>query len=155
HLDQLLSLLKGVQQRGEGWRALCPGHDDHEPSLDVDIGENGQILLICRSRGCSAESIVTTVGLCMADLFPEPGGQVIVSPRRRRSNNGTSAMSLEAALAACRRRGTVAGNWVYVNAANGPHLLVVRIDEGGGKKSFRQFHAVGDRWAWRAPQGLL
>lgn len=41
---------------GTEWKALCPAHGDREPSLDFH--ENGgKILVICRSRGCSARSI--------------------------------------------------------------------------------------------------
>ena len=30
-----------------GWQALCPAHDDHDPSLSIDMGDDGRILLHC------------------------------------------------------------------------------------------------------------
>jgi hypothetical protein len=41
----------------------CPVHDDHSPSLDVAKGSDGKALLICRSRGCSFESIVRALDI--------------------------------------------------------------------------------------------
>lgn len=70
-VQRVLARLDGVQRRGRGWRALCPAHDDHDPSLDIGVGDDGRCLLICRSRGCSAEAIAGKLGLEMADLFEE------------------------------------------------------------------------------------
>jgi hypothetical protein len=58
-----------VKPRGSGWRCLCPAHDDTNPSLDIDEGRDHRVLLCCRSRGCSAASIVGALGLGLRDLF--------------------------------------------------------------------------------------
>ncbi len=50
-------------KRGSGYTARCPAHDDQHPSLDIDEGRNGQPLTICRSAGCSFESILDALGL--------------------------------------------------------------------------------------------
>src|SRR5262249_3585381 len=71
HVALVLSKLNGVKPRGAGWRALCPAHPDHDPSLDIDVGDNGVILLYCRSRKCSVEAIVAGAGLQMSNLFPD------------------------------------------------------------------------------------
>jgi hypothetical protein len=76
NIKEFLSLLKDVRPRGSGWRALCPAHPDKRPSLDIDAAPDGTILLTCRSRGCSAGSIVSAIGLTLADLFPESNRQV-------------------------------------------------------------------------------
>src|SRR5687768_14144885 len=65
----LLGKLKKVRCRGEGWQACCPAHDDTTPSLDIDLGDDRRILLVCRSGGCTAKAIVKAVGLTMTDLF--------------------------------------------------------------------------------------
>lgn len=83
HVERLLSELKGVKQRGSGWSALCPAHHDRNPSLDIDLGDDGRILLICRSHGCSAEQIVAAVGLEISDLFSGVGRNGSVPPWRR------------------------------------------------------------------------
>jgi putative DNA primase/helicase len=70
-IDRVLGRLRErgeVKPRGKGWRCLCPAHADTNPSLDVDY-RDGRVLLICRSRGCSAASIAQTLGLTFRDLF--------------------------------------------------------------------------------------
>jgi len=52
-----------------GWEALCPAHEDHNPSLSVGQGSNGRVLVCCHA-GCTAEEIVEAVGLRMSDLMP-------------------------------------------------------------------------------------
>jgi hypothetical protein len=59
---------------------LCPVHDDHNPSLGVDLRHNGagpQVVLNCRSQGCSYSEILQAVGLTNADLkFQEKNAAV-------------------------------------------------------------------------------
>ena len=52
---------QGKPQRGE-IVLLCPGHDDHHPSLYVKEGDDGRVLAICRSQGCTWESISAAIG---------------------------------------------------------------------------------------------
>jgi hypothetical protein len=59
-----------VKPRGKGWRCHCPAHDDARPSLDVDVGDDERVLLICRSANCSVKSIVASIGLTERDLMP-------------------------------------------------------------------------------------
>jgi hypothetical protein len=50
---------------------ICPAHDDHNPSLGVDLRQNGvgpKIVLNCRSQGCEYSEILQAVGLTDADL---------------------------------------------------------------------------------------
>jgi hypothetical protein len=50
---------------------ICPVHDDHNPSLGVDLRHNGagpQVVLNCRSQGCEYSEILRAVGLTDADL---------------------------------------------------------------------------------------
>lgn len=61
-LDEILDKLEGVRQRGSGWTALCPAHEDSSPSLSVDEADDGTVLLKCHA-GCSFESIAQAVGL--------------------------------------------------------------------------------------------
>ena len=30
---------------GQGWKALCPAHDDHNPSLSISEGSDGNVLV--------------------------------------------------------------------------------------------------------------
>jgi hypothetical protein len=72
-VDIVLDRLEGVEQRGEGYQALCPAHDDHEPSLSIAKGEDGRALLKCFA-GCEAAEIVAALGLEMKDLFERRNG---------------------------------------------------------------------------------
>lgn len=54
-------------REGDGWRALCPCHDDQNPSLAIHE-RNGRILVHCRA-GCAQESIV--MALKKGKLWPE------------------------------------------------------------------------------------
>jgi putative DNA primase/helicase len=68
--ERLLSRLSGVRRTGpDKWQALCPGHDDHEPSLSIGTGADGRALVHCHA-GCDTENdIVAKIGLAMRDLF--------------------------------------------------------------------------------------
>lgn len=66
--DKLLPLLEQVRRVGKGYTALCPAHEDHDPSLSIEPGRDQPILLKCQSQQCPAEDIVAAVGLTMADL---------------------------------------------------------------------------------------
>ena len=52
----------GIVERGAGWRCHCPCHDDSTPSLDIDEGEAGRILIRCRA-GCETADVLAAVGL--------------------------------------------------------------------------------------------
>jgi len=68
-LSEILQKLKSVKGDGCQYTALCPSHEDKNPSLAVSEKE-GKILLYCHA-GCSKESIVAALGLEMKDLFIE------------------------------------------------------------------------------------
>lgn len=59
---------------GTAWTVRCPGHNDTNPSLDIDVGDDGRILLACRSGNCPAEKIVAAMpGFAMRDLLVPDG----------------------------------------------------------------------------------
>jgi len=69
-IDNFLSRLQGVKRNGNnGWLALCPGHDDSNPSLSIKEAD-GKILLHCHA-GCQTEAVVERMGLTMSDLSPD------------------------------------------------------------------------------------
>jgi hypothetical protein len=71
YVHNLLAKLSGVRPDGKGWKARCPvpAHGDKNPSLSIAVGNNGAILLKCRSKGCSAKDIMAAVGMDLRDLF--------------------------------------------------------------------------------------
>jgi hypothetical protein len=71
--EGILGLFPGEHRRKSKTDAdvLCPVHDDHNPSLGVDLRQNGagsKVVLNCRSRGCEYSEILQAVGLTDADL---------------------------------------------------------------------------------------
>jgi hypothetical protein len=56
------------KRRGDHIDALCPTHDDVNPSLDVDPGRDGRALVTCRT-GCQLDDILATLELSWGDLF--------------------------------------------------------------------------------------
>lgn len=74
-VEKALDQLEGVHESNGSWKALCPAHDDQEPSLSVSEGDDGRVLLRCFA-GCENEEIVAAMGLEMKDLFERNGHRV-------------------------------------------------------------------------------
>jgi hypothetical protein len=50
------------KRRGAKTRLLCPGHDDHTASLDVEEGYTGKPVVTCWSHHCTYEDICRAIG---------------------------------------------------------------------------------------------
>jgi len=80
--EKLLSRFPGEHRRKSKTEAdvICPVHDDHNPSLGVDLRHNGagpKVVLNCRSQGCEYSEILQAVGLTDADLkFQQKNGAI-------------------------------------------------------------------------------
>jgi hypothetical protein len=51
---------------------ICPVHDDHDPSLGIDLRRNGhgpQAMMNCRSHGCDRKDMLQAVDLTDQDRF--------------------------------------------------------------------------------------
>lgn len=55
-LPTVLNCLHGVRRSGAGWIARCPAHEDNEPSLSVNVGAKGHVLVHCFA-GCSFRAV--------------------------------------------------------------------------------------------------
>jgi putative DNA primase/helicase len=74
----LLNRFKGVKEKSTtDADCLCPAHNDHNPSLGIDLRLNGhgvKAVLNCRSQGCDIVEILDTTGLTIDDLrYPKNG----------------------------------------------------------------------------------
>lgn len=67
----ILPMLSGVKYTGNGWKAICPAHNDKNPSLSVDLGDDGRILIHCFA-GCTCDEVCASLGIDQARLFPTP-----------------------------------------------------------------------------------
>jgi hypothetical protein len=68
------------------WLALCPAHEDKNPSLAVTEHQDGRLLIKCWA-GCGAIDIVNALGLELKDLFPptDRNYDAFYRPRRTRA----------------------------------------------------------------------
>jgi putative DNA primase/helicase len=66
---QIAYALGGTKREGNDWRCLCPGHDDHDPSLSI-TEKDGRVLFICRA-GCSQNAVLDA--LHARGLWPQSG----------------------------------------------------------------------------------
>lgn len=82
--ETFLSRLDKVKQKRSGsWQACCPAHSDSDPSLSIDIGKDGRLLLHCWA-GCANLDIITAVGLDWGALYPETDKHYHSIARRNR-----------------------------------------------------------------------
>jgi len=71
-ISNVLGILEKVKKHGSGWQASCPAHEDTVPSLSINEGDDGKILLYCHA-GCDFGSIVQSLGMSAQDLMPQNG----------------------------------------------------------------------------------
>lgn len=84
-LNKILATLEKVKPVGQGrWVARCPAHPDKTPSLSIRLIDGGKILLHCFS-GCPVDSVVSAMGMTLADLMPDkPDDYRTGTPKYRR-----------------------------------------------------------------------
>lgn len=85
-VEKVLEFVEGVENRNNGFWALCPAHDDHDPSLHIQEGDDGRALLKCWAH-CDQESVIAALeqrGMKRRDLFP-PTSHVTGRPSGSRS----------------------------------------------------------------------
>jgi len=155
--DTILAAIKArglkVHKSGKGWSCQCPAHDDKNPSLSVNIGEDGRALVRCHS-GCRTEDIVAELGLAMKDLMPERSPASTSKPKRKtaskkpKSSAGASDFyTADEAVAALERTlGSDYRRWVYTDVSGEPGGEVVRWDLEGKRKEVRPLARRDDRW---------
>jgi hypothetical protein len=80
-IEKVLDRLGGARRYDGSWKALCPAHEDREPSLSVTEGDDGRALLKCFA-GCATEDIVAELGLEMEDLFERRNGSAVVNRKK-------------------------------------------------------------------------
>lgn len=67
-MDNILRLLEKVKKSGNGWVACCPAHPDKNPSLGLNQGADGRVLIKCWA-GCESRDVMAAIGLGMKDLY--------------------------------------------------------------------------------------
>lgn len=76
---KVVDKLERFKKNGKGWVARCPAHEDRAPSLSINEGLNGKVLLYCHA-GCSLDAICAALGITQADLFERDSKGYIRQP---------------------------------------------------------------------------
>jgi hypothetical protein len=95
-VQKTLGVLEGVEHRANGTWALCPAHDDHDPSLNIKEGDDGRALLHCFA-GCDQGEVLGALekrGLKSGELFESRNDNLVPlnghswGPKRARKSLG-------------------------------------------------------------------
>lgn len=98
---------------GSGWVARCPAHDDRRPSLSINEGEDGRVLVRCHA-GCDQSAVIDALkglGLWTGSRADSPFQSA--SARCHRPVAGQSAGTSKAALALWARARPVTGSLAH------------------------------------------
>jgi putative DNA primase/helicase len=64
------NFFEDFHRNGAGYKALCPAHADNKPSLSINDGKDGRIVLHCHAD-CEPSEVLAAVGLPLAALMPD------------------------------------------------------------------------------------
>lgn len=129
----ILSHLQKVRRLGDGrYIALCPCHDDRNPSLSVTVKPDGGVLIYCPACGAKGTDVCRTLSIEVSALFPPSD-----TPKcEKQSRSGFSAWQLLHGLKDDLVRLLVVANAMKsISALSGEDRdfvssLVIRINEG-------------------------
>ena len=127
--EELAHRLEKPKKQGAGWMACCPAHDDKNPSLSINDGNNGKPVVRCHV-GCSQKSVLKA--LQDDGLWPKRGA------------NGASHTPQKS-------RETV---YSYYKATGELAFTVERIDKPDGSKEIRPRLLSGKSQWYPAPRPL-
>ena len=126
------------RRSGEGYKALCPAHDDKHPSLTLDEGDTQEVVAYCHV-GCEFEQVRAALGLDRWD--GRPAGLQVVKSAPAKSVPPKPPTRLPA------------GAWIYLSADGAPLMATTRQELPEGKKSFWQWRPVeGGLWVAEGPE---
>lgn len=130
-LEKVLSRFPDAREGRQGWTACCPAHEDRNPSLSIDEGNDGRALLYCHA-GCSVDDVCRAKGLTRADLMPTRAGGTL--PSRGDRQPAAAFPSADAAIRHLERAlGPRSQEWAYFSD-EGVHVgSVIRWNKADGK----------------------
>ncbi|WP_143703974.1 MULTISPECIES: hypothetical protein [Luteimonas] len=135
-LDHLLSKLEGVQSSGRGYRACCPACGGRSRKLSITQAEEGRLLVHCFG-GCVTSDVLGSIGLGIADLFPErlpadsPAARHQARTAARESQWGAALEALEHEALVIHIAGQQLAKWHLLSAEDDERLslAVRRVEE--------------------------
>jgi putative DNA primase/helicase len=57
--EEIANVLRG-RKSGNGFKACCPAHEDHQPSLSIHQGRDGRVLVRCHA-GCEQRQVISAL----------------------------------------------------------------------------------------------
>ncbi|MCZ6834246.1 MAG: AAA family ATPase [Planctomycetota bacterium] len=143
-IEAVKSKLEKVKPNGKGWTACCPAHDDRTPSLSINEGDDGRVLVHCHA-GCTSEAICSALGIEQADLFKHEFNSHATKPRSAPKPSPIFNTADEAIEDYERSYGPQSNSWAYFNAEGEPVGFVLRWDKADGKE-IRPVSWTGEGW---------
>lgn len=137
----------------DGWRCLCPAHDDASPSLDIDISRSGDRLLFQCRAGCDNRTILAA--LTSRGLWPLPDHEPSPKPGNGPRTAVSTARTHDPGEIRHGRYGPPDRVYRYTDAAGGLIGVVCRWNAApgrpvaGSEKSKEILPAVPDGAGWR------
>ncbi len=133
-----------AQRTGVGrWKACCPAHKDHSPSLSIREGDRGGVLLKCFA-GCALDSILAALKLAKRDLFagpPPSPAQIAAVQAAREAHQQAARAERKARLDVLDRVEKLQA----VVSALGAKLVRFPDDDAQGAELTRLLHAASDQ----------
>jgi putative DNA primase/helicase len=74
--------LRNAGKYVDGKKALCPAHDDSNPSLSISDRRDGKGIVIKCHAGCDYQYVLSALGWSPRDLFDDDGMRGIYAPKR-------------------------------------------------------------------------
>ncbi len=68
--EGVLDRLREVKRRGRFWVALCPAHEDKNPSLRLWVGDNGALIARCYACNAGFGELLRATGTKSVDWYP-------------------------------------------------------------------------------------
>ena len=150
-----LESVTGIAPRrcGRGFQARCPAHDDRTPSLSIDHGDDGTVLLHCHA-GCSFDEIRAALGECSSlaerERFVSRSETTTLSARCRKRDLALASQvysTRQACLnAKFHKYGKPSRVWEYVDREGKAVGAVVRWDRADGSKVIRPLVCTKHGW---------
>ena len=140
-IEEFLERLQGVESDGKGgYMACCPAHDDSNPSMHVNVGADGRILVKCFS-GCTAGDIVSAMGLKLKDLMPEKETKRKAA-KKPAKKSAAKKDEVQPSFKEPKKRdfGKLVEKYEYQNETGAVVFRVQRRVMANGKKTFVQEH---------------
>lgn len=147
-LDELLGRLREVRRAGAGWSALCPAHDDTNPSLSIRVAEDGKVLVHCHA-GCTYDAVLQAAGLDRTS-FQTNGDLGAATP----DGDGWATQADAAAYLANKLHGTVEHIYDYAGNDGTVEFAVARL-RTAGEKAIRPMYRRRNRWRIGDPKDRL